>query len=229
MVFVGRGTGGGKLTAGGGGGPGTTAGNRPLTAVRGAGYTSHGSGTGFDPLGLANSGGSQVSGKAAGFHLQDENTPEHKIKQLEGQINRLLEESVNSADRKDFGVALDLAKDCVAKERYVPTRKIPNLIFSSCDLRSLNRMKEQSGLMEQFGPNSDLTFATIFNLAEQYSNAKMWPEAINTYQSILKNRSFTNTGILIRFLIILKANTFVTLRSIENEHWRDLLSPESVS
>ena len=91
-----------------------------MTAVRGAGYTSHGPGTGagvFDPLGIAHGGGPQVGGKASGFHLQDENTPEHKIKQLEKQINRLLEESVNVADRKDYGVALDLAKDCVAKER----------------------------------------------------------------------------------------------------------------
>src|SRR5699024_7697111 len=95
---------------------------------------------------------------------------------LEAQINRLLEESVNAADRRDYPTALELAKDAVAKER------------------SLGRMKEQSGLLEQFGHSSDLTFAVIFNLAEQYSNAQMWPEAINTYQSVLKNRAFTNTG-----------------------------------
>lgn len=48
--------------------------------------------------------------------------------------------------------------------------------------------------METYGPNYDLTFATMFNLAERYSDAQMWSESINTYQAILKNRSFTNTG-----------------------------------
>ncbi|CAG2176940.1 unnamed protein product, partial [Oppiella nova] len=41
---------------------------------------------------------------------------------------------------------------------------------------------------------SDLTFAALFNLAVQYTNADMYSEAINTYQSIIKNRTFTNTG-----------------------------------
>ena len=48
--------------------------------------------------------------------------------------------------------------------------------------------------METYGPNSDLTLATMFNLAERYSDAQMWSEAINTYHALLKNRSFTNTG-----------------------------------
>lgn len=97
----------------GGGAPSTA---RPLTAVRGAGYTSQG-GQGsrvFDPLGMANSGGVNVSG----FHLQNESTPELKIKQLETQINRLMEESVFAAERNDFDQALNLAKDCVSKERF---------------------------------------------------------------------------------------------------------------
>ncbi|KAH7639466.1 tetratricopeptide repeat protein 10 [Dermatophagoides farinae] len=177
-------------TAGGGGGGGlrtaigTGGTGRPATAVRGAGYTSQSSQNRiFDPLGLANgSSAGQNStignGSKSVFHLQDESTPEWKIKQLEKQIMLLLDESVQAAAqrRQDFGQALDLAKDCVAKER------------------SLNRLKEQSGLMETYGPNSDLTLATMFNLAERYSDAQMWSEAINTYQALLKNRSFTNTG-----------------------------------
>ncbi|OTF76997.1 tetratricopeptide repeat protein 10, tpr10-like protein, partial [Euroglyphus maynei] len=166
----------GLRTALGTGGGGT---GRPATAVRGAGYTSQSTQNRiFDPLGLANnsSGGGNGS-KSSVFHLQDESAPEWKIKQMEKQIMRLLDESVQSAQRRqDYGQALDLAKDCVAKER------------------SLNRLKEQSGLMETFGPNSDLTLATMFNLAERYSDAQMWSEAINTYQALLKNRSFTNTG-----------------------------------
>lgn len=129
----------------------------------------------FDPLGLANAT-TGINGKISQFHLANENSPETKARQLELQINRMLEESVNAASRKEYELALDLAKDCVAKER------------------SFNRMKEQSGLADSFGPNSDLTFAILFNLAEQYSNNQMWAEAINTYQSMLKNQAFTNTG-----------------------------------
>ena len=106
----------------------------------------------------------------------DENTPEVKIKSLEGQINRLLEASVAAAHHRDFSTSLELAKEVVAKER------------------SLSRLKEQSGLLEQTGPNVDLTFAAAFNLAEQYGNAGLLPEAINAYSAILKNRSFANTG-----------------------------------
>jgi len=58
----------------------------------------------------------------------------------------------------------------------------------------LNRMKDQSGLAETIAPNSDLTFSVLFNLAVQYSNSEMYAEAINIYQSIIKNRAFTNTG-----------------------------------
>lgn len=84
-----------------------------MTAVRGAGFTSQAGSRVFDPLGMASS----VNGVASGFHLQNENTAELKIKQLETQINRLLEESASAADRGDFEQALNLAKDCVAKER----------------------------------------------------------------------------------------------------------------
>lgn len=87
-------------------------------------------------------------------------------------------------------------------------------------------MKEQSGLTETVGLNLDLTFATIFNLAEQYSNSKMWTEAINTYQSILKNRSFTNTGTKHR---VKHSAIAFTLRSTSNEHWRDPLSARKLS
>lgn len=93
--------------------------SRPATAVRGAGYTSQSSQNKiFDPLGLG-TGNASLTGKSD-FHLQDESTPEWKIKQLEKQIMRLLDESVlNAVQRQDYAQALDLAKDCVAKERSV--------------------------------------------------------------------------------------------------------------
>ncbi|XP_054163457.1 intraflagellar transport protein 88 homolog [Oppia nitens] len=144
---------------------------RPMTAVRGVGYTSQGNrgATMFDPLGQAKS-------MVSGFQTKDDSLPEVKIKQLEKKINDLLEESVFAAQRLEISLALEKAKECVQKER------------------SLSRMKEQSGLAETIAPNSDLTFAVLFNLALQYTNSDMYSEAINTYQSIIKNRTFTNTG-----------------------------------
>ena len=145
---------------------------RPMTAVRGVGYTSHGNRPNamFDPLGQAKTMGSALQ-------LRDESTPEEKIKQMEKKINDLLEESAFAAHRHEYSLALEKAKEGVQKER------------------ALSRMKEQSGLAETIAPNSDLTFAVLFNIAIQYTNADMYSEAINTYQSIIKNRTFTNTGI----------------------------------
>ena len=34
----------------------------------------------------------------------------------------------------------------------------------------------------------------LFNLANQYANNDMYPEALNTYQVIVKNKMFTNAG-----------------------------------
>ncbi|CAG2122056.1 unnamed protein product, partial [Medioppia subpectinata] len=107
---------------------------------------------------------------------RDESTPEVKVKLLEKKINDLLEESVFAAQRLEYSLSLEKAKECVQKER------------------SLSRMKEQSTLADTIAPNSDLSFAVLFNLAVQYTNADMYSEAINTYQSIIKNRTFTNTG-----------------------------------
>ena len=111
------------------------------------------------------------------FRLKTSRRPKQKSKQLEKKINDLLEESVFAAQRQEYNLALEKAKDSVQKER------------------SLSRMKEQSGLAETIAPNSDLTFAVLFNLAVQYTNSEMYSEAINTYQSIIKNRTFTNTGL----------------------------------
>ncbi|RWS04201.1 intraflagellar transport protein 88-like isoform X1 [Dinothrombium tinctorium] len=145
---------------------------RPMTAVRGAGYTSHSrnqaKGTAFDPL-------NQAKSMISTFHHVDENSPEFKIKQLEQKVNTLLEESVMALFRNEKNLALEKAKEAVAKER------------------SLSRMKNQASL-DNIPINIELTFSVLFNLAIQYTKSEMFSEAINAYQSIIKNRSFTNTG-----------------------------------
>ncbi|RWS30890.1 intraflagellar transport protein 88-like isoform X1 [Leptotrombidium deliense] len=150
--------------------PPTTA--RPMTAVRGAGYTSHSrnqaKGTAFDPL-------NQAKSIISTFHHVDENSAEFKIKLLEKKVNTLIEDSVVAVFKNEKTLALEKAKEAVAKER------------------ALSRLKDQSGL-DNIPVNVDLSFSVLYNLAIQYTRNEMYSEAINSYQAIIKNRSFTNTG-----------------------------------
>ncbi|XP_061782095.1 intraflagellar transport protein 88 homolog isoform X2 [Nerophis lumbriciformis] len=58
--------------------------------------------------------------------------------------------------------------------------------------RALVRQREQSGSAEQI--NIDVTYAILLNLANQYENNEMYPEALSSYQLIVKNKMFANAG-----------------------------------
>ncbi|XP_054278249.1 intraflagellar transport protein 88 homolog [Macrosteles quadrilineatus] len=140
---------------------------RPMTAVRGAGYTSAGrAGSVFDPL-------NQASAPPL-VHAKAEEKPEDKIKKLERRITELIDESCLAASKQQLRQALDKAKEASTKER--------NLI----------RLQEQAGLSDTH--NLDLTFSVLFNLASQYAANEMYSEAINTYLVITKNRMFHNSN-----------------------------------
>ncbi|XP_023655595.1 intraflagellar transport protein 88 homolog isoform X2 [Paramormyrops kingsleyae] len=141
---------------------------RPMTAVRAAGYSSAMSrGSTFDPLG-------QSKGPAPPLESKNEDTPEEKIKILEKKVNDLIEESCIAHVRGDLQLALEKAKDAGRKER------------------TLVRQRDQTGTADHI--NLDLTYSVLFNLANQYANNDMFPEALNTYQVIVKNKMFTNAG-----------------------------------
>ncbi|XP_011499901.1 PREDICTED: intraflagellar transport protein 88 homolog [Ceratosolen solmsi marchali] len=140
---------------------------RPMTAVRGAGYTSASRQT-FDPLNL----GSTIQNFP--LETEKEETPEEKIKQAERRIMTLIEESAKAGCEKNVKVALERAREASSRERV------------------LIRLQEQAGLSDSH--NIDLTFAVIFNLACQYSNNEMYTEAIATYQAITRNRNFSNSA-----------------------------------
>ncbi|KAJ8676662.1 hypothetical protein QAD02_012449 [Eretmocerus hayati] len=144
--------------------PGTGAPSRPMTAVRGAGYTS--ASRPFDPLNMSS------AFRNSSFDSEREDTPEEKVKQAERRIMTLIEESARAACEKNAKVALERAREASSRER------------------ALIRLQEQSGLSDSH--NIDLTFAVIFNLACQYSNSEMYDEAISTYQAITRNRNFSN-------------------------------------
>lgn len=146
--------------------------NRPMTAVRGAGYTSNRVGSGssqmFDPLNQA------ASGPAPPLETKKEDTPEEKIKKAERRIMELIEESCFANNSGDMRLALERAKEASTKER------------------SLIRIQDQAGLSETH--NLDLTFSVLFNLANQYAANEMFSEALNTFQVITKNRTFSNAN-----------------------------------
>ncbi|XP_024919372.1 intraflagellar transport protein 88 homolog isoform X3 [Cynoglossus semilaevis] len=141
---------------------------RPMTAVRAAGYTSSLTrGSTFDPLG-------QSRGPAPPLELKTEDTPEEKIKILEKKVNDLIEESSMAQSMGALQLALEKAKEAGRKER------------------ALVRQREQSGNGDHI--NLDLTYSVLLNLANQYENNEMYPEALNSYQVIVKNKMFSNAG-----------------------------------
>ncbi|TKR92804.1 hypothetical protein L596_007383 [Steinernema carpocapsae] len=81
--------------------------NRPMTAVRAAGYTSSGrTATTFEG--------------AKPLKANDvENSNNEKCREMEKQINELLKESIFASERKDYKAALEKAKEAGRKERIV--------------------------------------------------------------------------------------------------------------
>jgi len=166
-----------NLTSSMGRGPADVeSGNRPMTSVSGAGYSStvkrgiHG-GKLFDPLNQANRG---IAGVASSLESQEEDTVEDKIKALERSIGELIEQSAIANSKGDYVTATEKAKEAGKKERQ------------------LVRQKEQAGLSEGISP--DLTYSVLFNLACQYEANEMYPEALQTYNVIVKNKMFQLSG-----------------------------------
>uniref|UniRef100_A0A3Q2PM19 Intraflagellar transport 88 homolog n=1 Tax=Fundulus heteroclitus TaxID=8078 RepID=A0A3Q2PM19_FUNHE len=101
---------------------------------------------------------------------------EEKMKILEKKVNDLIEESCMAQSMGALQLALEKAKEAGRKER------------------ALIKQREQSGNTEHI--NLDLSYSVLLNLADQYANNEMYPEALNSYQVIVKNKTFSNTGCL---------------------------------
>ncbi|KAI5702456.1 hypothetical protein M8J76_007595 [Diaphorina citri] len=142
--------------------------SRPMTGVRGAGYTSTNKTRNiFDPLNQA-ANRPELSTRSP----KAEEKPEEKFKRMEQEIIGLIDESCICARNQDFKAALEKAKLASNKERV------------------LIKLQEQFGHADSH--NIELTFSMLFNLANQYANNEMYYEALNTYQVITKNKMFTN-------------------------------------
>uniref|UniRef100_A0AC35TTF4 TPR_REGION domain-containing protein n=1 Tax=Rhabditophanes sp. KR3021 TaxID=114890 RepID=A0AC35TTF4_9BILA len=137
---------------------------RPMTAIKGAGYTSSGKRqTTIDNV--QNPFTKEIIPKE---------TQNEKGKQIEKQALQVLIESVMAYDGKDYKVALEKAKEAGRKDRMAV------------------KLRENVPIDDPL--NIDLTYLALFNLAQQYTASGMLNEALNTYQAITRNKMFPNAG-----------------------------------
>ena len=142
--------------------------NRPMTAVRAAGYTAAGGNRGvFDPAGLNQAG----RGPAPPLQKRSENSPEDMCREMEREVNGLIEESSMLSLKNDCGAALEKAKEAGKRERM------------------LCKQREQNGLQDQI--NIDLTYSVCFNLANQYHASGMRGRVSCEPSSALVSRAAT--------------------------------------
>lgn len=144
---------------------------RPMTAAKGAGYTSAGNrGTLLYPSNQTVKG----IGPSSPLDKKSEEKPEEKIKELEKKANILIEESCFATGRGDFQIALEKAKEAEKKEAAVV------------------RLHKQ--ITQEEPINLDLTYSVLFNLGNVYFVNEMYTEAINAYNVIVKTKQFYSAG-----------------------------------
>lgn len=138
-----------------------------MTSVSGAGYKGTKENKAFDPLNIGRGPAPPLAEKA-------DNSHEDKAKEMEKKVHRLVEESAQAVVQKDMLRALEKAKEAGKAER------------------ALCKFRESHNLAEQI--NLDLTYAICFNLANAYYHNKMYDESLNTYQLIVKNKQYPQSG-----------------------------------
>ncbi|KAK6018631.1 tetratricopeptide repeat protein [Ostertagia ostertagi] len=116
----------------------------------------------------------QAAESATVSDAKSTDTIEQKCKEMEQRVMDMLKESVFAAEKRSLKEALDKAKEAGRRERAVV------------------KYREQQDVVESM--NIDLTFTVLFNLAQQYMANDMANEALNTYQIIVKNKMFPNSG-----------------------------------
>lgn len=147
---------------------------RPMTAVRAAGYTAAGKAPGgsgvFDPAG----GLGASRGPAPPLQKRADNSVEDMCREMEREVNGLIEESARLAAEGRSGEALEKAKEAGKQERR------------------LCQKREEAGLADQI--NIDLTYSVFFNLANQYHASRLYVEALKTYTAVVKNKQYHQSG-----------------------------------
>jgi intraflagellar transport protein 88 len=121
----------------------------------------------FDPLNIG-------KGPAPALAAKSENSPEDKAKDMEKTVHRHIEASAEALANGNVLLALEKAKEAGKSEKQLVT------------------FRQNNNLVDQI--NLDLRYAILFNLANVYARNKMYEEAINTYQHIVKNKEYPQSG-----------------------------------
>lgn len=151
---------------------------RPLTSVSGAGYKGANNAVNanlFDPLGK----GFQSGGPAPPLVKKSESGPEGQAKDLEMKVHKYIEVAAEAISLGDEKKALENAKLAGKAER--------NLV----------RHREQYASQLQGNDSqtmTELSFSVCLLLANAYHLNRLYDEAINTYNIILKNKQYTQSG-----------------------------------
>ncbi|KRX57905.1 Nucleolar GTP-binding protein 2 [Trichinella sp. T9] len=133
---------------------------RPMTSVRGAGYSSFGHASPYENL--------PINTKIPEKWLED--STDAKCRKLEQKVITLLKCSAAAVENSELKQALEFAKEAVRRER------------------ALAKLREQQNIIEQ--PSLDLTFSVLFNLAQQYEANELYSEAISMYETLTMNKMF---------------------------------------
>ncbi|KRY22340.1 Intraflagellar transport protein 88 -like protein, partial [Trichinella patagoniensis] len=140
---------------------------RPMTSVRGAGYSSFGHASPYENL--------PINTKIPEKWLED--STDAKCRKIEQKVITLLKCSAAAVENSELKQALEFAKEAVRRER------------------ALAKLREQQNIIEQ--PSLDLTFSVLFNLAQQYEANELYSEAISMYETLTMNKMFPCAGDLI--------------------------------
>jgi len=95
-------------------------------------------------------------------------------REMEKEVNALIEESAQLNLERRFGEALEKAKDAGKRERKLCAKR------------------EATGLADQI--NIDLTYSVLFNLANQFHANELYAEALKAYSEIVKNKQYHQSG-----------------------------------
>lgn len=166
----------------------------------------------------ANKGGSKTfdplnqRGAAPALAEKADNSPEDRAREMEKQVNKLIEQSADASVKGDYAAALETAKDAVGSTGNEVLRLGHNAHFHDCLFllfssllfsarlfanqgkkeRALCKHREANGLVDQI--NIDLTYAVCFNLANAHHKNKMYDTAIHTYGLLVKNKQYPQSG-----------------------------------
>merc|ERR1719478_2028229 len=116
------------------------------------------------------------AGRAAAKPLEKktELSPEEKLREMEKEIHRLVEQSAITREEGNLREALEKGKEAGKKERQ------------------LCRLRESQNLLDQL--NVDLTYAVCLNLAFQHQANDNDNEALTIYNQIVKNKQYPFSG-----------------------------------